>query len=324
MEEDLKAEIAKLKEKNQSLQSELNEIQILHETSLEHNSGLENDLMDQNNTLDALQQKMKRYLSPQLYNLLLGAEDSEIQTGYTRKKLTIFFSDIVSFSNITDSIESEVLSEVLNQYLNQMATVATKWGGTIDKFIGDAVMVFFGDPEFIDDKTHAVKCLNMALEMLEVLKQLRKDWKSIGLHHDLQIRIGINTGYCTVGNFGSTDRMDYTIVGGQVNLASRLESIAEPSSIFISSSTYDLVKEEFSCEYVDSVQVKGIHAPVDVFRCNGYLNTENETYYMGVKDGFTLEEIRYQSKSTGKLEKMKIVKSLKKALLFLVEESKKG
>ncbi|OQX29242.1 MAG: hypothetical protein B0D92_04795 [Spirochaeta sp. LUC14_002_19_P3] len=313
-----------MKEKNQSLQSELAEIQILHENTLDHSSELENDLIDHNNKLESLQQKMKRYLSPQLYNLLLGTEDSENQTGYTRKKLTIFFSDIVGFSNITDSIESEVLSEVLNQYLNQMAIIATKWGGTIDKFIGDAVMVFFGDPEFIDDKTHAVKCVSMALEMLEALKKLRQSWKSIGFHHYLQIRIGINTGYCTVGNFGSTDRMDYTIVGGQVNIASRLESIAEPSSVFMSTATYDLVKEEFHCEYVDSVQVKGIHAPVDVFRCSGYLDVQNDTYFMPDKDGFTLEEIRYQLKNTGKTEKRKIARSLKKALLYLMEEAKKG
>lgn len=322
MEENLEAEIAELKEKNQSLQSELDEIQILHENTLDHSSELENDLMDQNNKLEGLQQRMKRYLSPQLYSLLLGTEE-ENQASYTRKKLSIFFSDIVGFSNITDSIESEVLSEILNQYLNEMAVIATKWGGTIDKFIGDAVMVFFGDPEFIDDKTHAIKCVSMGLEMLEELKKLRKSWKNIGFHHYMQIRIGINTGYCTVGNFGSTDRMDYTIVGGQVNLASRLESIAEPSSIFMSSATYDLVKEDFNCEYVNSVQVKGIHAPVDVFRCNGYLDVKNDTYFMQDKDGFTLEEVRYQSKNTGKLEKRKIARSLKKALLYLIEEAKK-
>ena len=185
---------------------------------------------------------------------------------HKRKKLTIFFSDIVNFSAITDSVESELLSEVLNQYLNRMAEVAMKWGGTIDKFIGDGVMVFFGDPEFIDDVTHARQCARMALDMHRELAKLRSQWRELGMFHKLRVRMGINTGFCTVGNFGSNNRMEYTIVGGQVNIASRLEAIAEPDSIYISNSTFALIQDIAECEFVDDITVKGVHYPIEVYK----------------------------------------------------------
>ncbi len=301
---------------NQKLKDDLEDMQILHENTIDHSSELENELVDQNERLDTLQVKMKKYLSPQLFKVLLGGSE-EAKISHTRKKLTIFFSDIVGFTKITDSVESEVLSEALNKYLNSMAEVAAKWGGTIDKFIGDAVMVFFGDPEFIDDKTHAVKCILMALEMKDQLKNLKKEWKDIGFHHDLKIRMGVNTGYCTVGNFGSAQRMDYTIVGGQVNIAARLESCAVPNSIYISRATYDLVKDDIRCEYVDDVTVKGIHTPVEVYTCLGTKDMAESSYFQREKDGFILEEIKYTAESNNKSEIEVILKSLKDAISYI-------
>ncbi|KPJ85235.1 MAG: adenylate cyclase, partial [Spirochaetes bacterium DG_61] len=178
---------------NEQLKRELEDLRILNETNIDHSTRLENELVEQNMKLDILKDKMRKYLSPQLFQALVGgAADAVLE--HNRKKLTIFFSDIVNFSEITDSVEPELLSEVLNQYLNRMSDIAMKWGGTIDKFIGDAIMVFFGDPEFIDDVTHAQNCAKMALDMLEELKQLRMQWREMGMFQMLRVRMGINTG----------------------------------------------------------------------------------------------------------------------------------
>ena len=109
----------------------------------------------------------------------------------------------------------------------------------------------------------------MALDMLAELSILRVRWREIGMFQPLRVRMGINTGYCTVGNFGSNNRMEYTIVGGQVNIASRLETLAEPDTIYISQATYALIQDLTECQFVDNISVKGIHYPIEVYRLNG-------------------------------------------------------
>ncbi|MCB0832922.1 MAG: adenylate/guanylate cyclase domain-containing protein, partial [Bacteroidetes bacterium] len=183
-----------------------------------------------------------------------------------RKKLTIFFSDIKGFTEITDTLESEVLSNLLNNYLDEMAQIALRYGGTIDKFIGDAVMVFFGDPQTNGEKADAIACVRMAIEMREKMIDLRMKWRNEGIASPLHIRCGVNTGFCTVGNFGCENRMDYTIVGGQVNLASRLESRALMDQILISHETYALIKDEIYCEPQDDIFVKGIHYAIRAYQ----------------------------------------------------------
>jgi class 3 adenylate cyclase len=268
--------------------------------------------------LDILKDKMKKYLSPQLFQALVGGT-ADAKLEHTRKKLSIFFSDIVNFSEITDSVEPELLSEVLNQYLDRMSDIAMKWGGTIDKFIGDAIMVFFGDPEFIDDVTHARNCAKMALDMLEELKQLRAQWREIGMFQMLRVRMGINTGYCTVGNFGSGNRMEYTIVGGQVNIAARLESIAEPDSIYISHSTLTLIQDIVECEFVDNLTVKGIHCPIEVYkllRLKGDVNNRAQLIQTD-RHSFLLKEVDFDYATTSAMEREEIKKVLRSALSII-------
>ncbi len=317
------SELQKLSAENKKLRQELEDLRILNENTIEHSTALEDELVEQNAKLNALQNKMKKYLSPQLYNQLLGSKE-EAALVHTRKKLTVFFSDIVSFSEITDSIESELLSDVLNEYLNKMAQVAIKWGGTIDKFIGDAVMVFFGDPEFIDDVTHAKNCVHMAMEMLDELRKLRVRWQEMGLFHTLQIRIGINTGFCTVGNFGSIDRMDYTIIGGQVNIASRLESIAEPDSIYLSHATFTLIQDEFDCSYVGNIKVKGVHHPIEVYNLAGLRNEEinHTSLIQKTASGFSIADMNFDSLSSSVNNREEIKKSLYKALEIIDQAEK--
>jgi adenylate cyclase len=165
----------------------------------------------------------------------------------------------------TDSMESEALTSLLNEYLNEMSRIVLEYEGTIDKYIGDAIMVFFGDPESKGVKEDALACVNMALAMRERMKTLREDWLEHGVANPLHVRIGINTGFCTVGNIGSEDHMDYTIIGGQVNLASRLESLAQEDSILVSYETYALIKDQIKCVERQQTNIKGIAYPVRIF-----------------------------------------------------------
>jgi len=232
-------------------------------------------LAEKKNQLESLAGKLAKYLSPQVYaSIFTGKQNVNIET--YRRKLTVFFSDIVGFTDITDNLESESLTELLNDYLNEMAQISLKYGGTIDKFMGDAIMIFFGDPETRGIEEDAYACVSMAIEMREKMKHLRVKWNANGISEPLHIRMGINSGYCTVGNFGSDDRIDYTIVGGQVNLASRLESHAVSDQILISDETYLLIKDKIRCERMDTLQVKGINKPVQTYQIlDKYLDVEN-------------------------------------------------
>lgn len=214
-------------------------------------------LNEKNDQLEALSGKLAKYLSRQVYDSIFEGK-TDVQVESYRKELTVFFSDIQGFTELTDRLEAEVVSEVLNTYLSEMAAIADECGGTIDKFIGDGIMIFFGDPETLGRKQDAIQCVGMAARMRDRLYTLRQGWSEVIGPDPLQIRIGINTGYCTVGNFGSEDRLDYTIVGGAVNAASRLEETAAADQILISHATYSLVKDVYYCRPVGDITVKGI------------------------------------------------------------------
>jgi adenylate cyclase len=132
--------------------------------------------------------------------------------------------------------------------------------------VGDAIMIFFGDPETRGVKEDALACVKMAIAMQKRMEELGRTWRDSGIETAISCRIGIHTGYCTVGNFGSEDRMDYTIVGSAVNLASRLEHDAPPGGILISYETYAHVKDEIRCEEMGRIQVRGIGHPVATYR----------------------------------------------------------
>ncbi len=146
-----------------------------------------------------------------------------------------------------------------------MNIIAQRHGGTVDKFIGDAIMVFFGAPESTNDHDHALNCVKMAIEMQQKMKELQKKWYNNGIEHLLQIRIGITTGVATVGNFGAADRLSYTVIGRIVNLASRLENACTPGSILVSHPTYALIKNEINCQEREKIHVKGITRDIQVY-----------------------------------------------------------
>jgi adenylate cyclase len=169
-------------------------------------------------------------------SIFTGQQDVKIVSA--RKKLTVCFSDLVGFTEITDKMESEDLTQLLNHYLTEMSKIALQYGATIDKYVGDAIVMFFGDPTTLGVKQDAVACVQMAIAMQKRVDELAHEWRNSGIETPLRCRIGIHTGYCTVGNFGSEDRMDYTMVGSTVNLASRLEHEAPPGGVLISFETY--------------------------------------------------------------------------------------
>ena len=163
-------------------------------------------------------------------------------------------------------MESEDLTHLLNQYLTEMSQIALDYGATIDKYIGDAIVIFFGDPETMGVKEDAIACVSMAVAMRKRMIELEKIWNESGIEEPLQCRMGINTGICTVGNFGSEDRMDYTIIGGGVNLASRLETACVPNEILISYETYVHVRDVLHCNELEKIVVKGIAKPVSTYQ----------------------------------------------------------
>ncbi len=224
----------------------------------------ENELAEKSRALEQLSSQLSKYLSPQVYQSIFTGQQAAVVAS-KRKKLTVFFSDLEGFTETADRLESEDLSQLLNSYLTEMSEIALAHGATIDKYVGDAIMIFFGDPVSRGVREDALACVRMAMDMQDRLKELSPSWSEYGLSERLQCRMGIATGFCTVGNFGSEDRMDYTIIGGAVNLASRLEGAAEPGAILISGETYNLVRDEIACREHGTVKIKGLAYPVKTY-----------------------------------------------------------
>jgi len=224
--------------------------------------------------LQALSEKLGRYLAPQVYKSLFdGSRDAELRT--QRKKLTVFFSDIKDFTASTARWQPEDITFLLNSYFSEMSKIASEYGGTLDKFIGDAMVIFFGDPETRGVKEDALQCVKMALAMQRRMAELQILWREMGSEKTFQIRCGINTGYCDVGNFGSDMRMDYTIIGAEVNKAARLEQAADPGGILISQETWSLVKDEITADAREPMQVKGFPEPIQAYAVRGETHSED-------------------------------------------------
>ncbi|MEQ8354499.1 MAG: adenylate/guanylate cyclase domain-containing protein [Kiloniellaceae bacterium] len=234
---------------------------------------MNDELETANSFLASVSLKIAKYLSPQIYkSIFSGEKDVSIST--ERKKLTIFFSDIQNFTSMSERLQPEELTDLLNEYFTEMSTIAAAHGATVDKFIGDAILAFFGDPETKGVVEDARACLRMAMEMQQRLTELNVVWRRRGLQDPFMVRMGINTGYCNVGNFGSNDRMDYTIIGAEANLAARLQSIAEPGSIVLSYETFALVQDVVRTRRLDPIRVKGINRDVVPYTVEGMAEGE--------------------------------------------------
>ena len=248
-----------------------------------------NDQLEKaNDFLESVSTKISHYLSPQIYNnIFKGEMDAVLHT--QRKNLTIFFSDIKDFTQLTESLQPEALTTLINQYFTAMAEIALKHGGTIDKFIGDAIVIFFGDPESRGTAEDARACLRMAVEMQHSLAKLNVQWSKLGIEEPFRVRMGINTGFCNVGNFGSIHRMDYTIMGAEANLAARLESIAAPGGIVVSYETYALVRDLVTAHVLPSTKIKGIAREVVPYAIDGLRDEAGTTVQVFIEHGEGLD-----------------------------------
>ena len=306
----LKREIAKLRLEGNLRKSLSNQLTIQKKIADDAKA----EALTKSEELAKISNQLAKYLSPQIHEQIFsGKQSAEVKSN--RKKLTVFFSDIVNFTDISDELESEEMTNLLNFYLNEMSQIALKFGGTIDKFIGDALMIFFGDPESKGPQEDAKQCIQMALEMQDLMTQLSDYWsKNYSLKKELKIRIGINTGFCTVGNFGSLDRIDYTAIGSTVNLASRLESMSDPGSILVSEDTFALVNNFFSFENPKEVKVKGFLRSIKCYK----LQKEDTSK----EDIFSISGKGFQISINKKLIHKSIISDLKNKLDNLISDDK--
>jgi len=236
---------------------------------------MNDQLADSNAFLAGVSRKIAKYLSPQLFRAVFaGEKDAVIAT--ERKTLTVFFSDIVNFTAATERLHPEDLTAVLNEYLTEMSDIAVRHGGTVDKFIGDAILVFFGDPETRGVTADATACVAMAVEMRQRIEALNAKWRRGGIAQPFRVRMGVNTGACNVGNFGSNDRMDYTIIGADANLAARLQSIAEPGEIVIGAATYAHVRDAVHADPLPPIALKGISRMVVPYRVADLIDPDGQ------------------------------------------------
>jgi class 3 adenylate cyclase len=211
---------------------------------------------------------LRRYVSPKLAEQILSTGQA-LEAGTQRKMMTVLFSDIRNFSILTDSLEPEEIFHLLDKYLSEMTKLIHKYDGTLNKIIGDGLLVFFGDP--IPMKDHAKRAVLMGVDMQNKVGKLREEWFQYG--YELGVGMGINTGYMTVGNIGSDIYKDYTVIGNQVNVAARLESLAKPGQILISQRTYSQVRDLVEVEEIGEIKVKGIHNPIITYNVKGLQTT---------------------------------------------------
>ncbi len=230
-------------------------------------SSAQSELIELNRNLEATIEKqvvqlekynnLRRYLSPKFAEMVLAGGFS-FEGTCERKMMTVMFTDIRNFSVLTDSLEPEEIIHLMDMYLQNMVDVIHRHDGTLNKIVGDGLLVFFGDPVPMED--HASRAVDVAIEMQRKVLELRRQWLSLG--HDLAIGIGINTGFMTVGTIGAENHRDYTVVGNQVNVAARLVSLAKPGQILISRRTFSHLENGVPAKDIGKINVKGIHTPV--------------------------------------------------------------
>jgi class 3 adenylate cyclase len=207
---------------------------------------------------------IRRYVPEQVADAVLSGAPEAIER-HERRKLTIFFSDLVGFTDLSEELEPEDLAAVLHDYFTEMDAIARKHGGTVDDLVGDAILVFFGAPERTDDRDQALRAVRMAVEMQAAMGPLNERWASVGIPETLRVRMGVNTGVATVGNFGSEDRTKYTALGKQVNIAARIQAQCEPGKVLIGHPTWLLIRDDIPCTAKGELTLKGLHKPMPAY-----------------------------------------------------------
>jgi class 3 adenylate cyclase len=231
---------------------------------IKRSDATEEKLFHINKTLETITTTLSRFVPQTVVDALMqgGIEDV---VKIDRRNLTVFFSDIVGFSSIATRQEPETLAQLLTEYFTAMSDICSRYGGTLDQFIGDAIVIFFGDPISKGIKNDALAAVEMALDMQAKMEELRMKWQAEGLPRDLHVRMGISTGYCYVGNFGSSERLHYTAIGNAVNEAARIEELAPPDTVVVSGDTNKLIEDKIKTESIGTSALKGRDHPVELF-----------------------------------------------------------
>ncbi|HAW50053.1 TPA: hypothetical protein DCX16_03785 [bacterium] len=221
-----------------------------------------------------IREMFSRYVSPDVVEVLVSNPDA-FSLGGKRMELSVLFSDICGFTTISEKLSPEDTVSLLNEYFTAMNDVIFKYKGTLDKYIGDAIMVVFGAP--ITQEDHAKRAVLTGMEMIRELDRLREEWKARG-KEEIDIGIGINTGEMVVGNIGSDIQTNYTVIGDEVNLASRLEGMTRvyDAQIIIGSPTYEKINDEIICREIDLIIVKGKTRPIVIYEPIGFRNKISE------------------------------------------------
>jgi adenylate cyclase len=219
--------------------------------------------------------ELKRFLPHQIAEGLLAGQLSPSE-GFERRKLTLLFADMVGFTDLSETLEPEELSEVLNEYLREMTAVAVSHRGTLDNYIGDGLMVIFGAPIADEESVQAWAAIQAAFGMKARAEELTAAIRGRGIPADLRVRVGVNTGHCTVGVFGSDVLRAYKAVGFTVNVAARLQSEAEPGTVLAGFRTYALVKDRVRAERREPLLLKGAARPVEAWEILGLVQPDSE------------------------------------------------
>jgi adenylate cyclase len=214
-----------------------------------------------------IKKAFQSFVAPEVVNQIIRHPE-KLRLGGERRELSILFSDIRGFTTLSETMEPEALVEVLHGYLNPMSEIVVKHGGTLDKYIGDAIMALFGAP--LDQPDHCQRACHTALEMVQKLKELDREWVEQG-RPALKVGIGINSGMVSVGNMGSNRLFDYTAIGDNVNLASRLEGLNKfyGTEILVAGATVQHIEQGLIFREVDLVRVKGKKHPIAIYEIMG-------------------------------------------------------
>lgn len=214
-----------------------------------------------------------KYVSQQVADMLSNNPEMISFRG-KKARLTMFFSDIRGFTSMSETMDPQDISELLNEYFARMTKILFKYDGTLDKFMGDAIMAFFGNPQPYDN--HAFRAVCMSLDMIEEVKKMNDYLRQKG-NRTINVGIGINTGDVTVGNLGSEDYFDYTVIGDAVNLACRLEAIAKGGQIIVSDASFNEVKDLIEFVVLEPVKVKGKEKPIQIYEVTGLTEKGRES-----------------------------------------------
>ena len=217
----------------------------------------------ENRNKEKIKQAMGKYISQDVMKSVVSNID-DLKLGGKRAVVTVLFSDIRGFTSLSEKLPADEVSNILNEYFSEMEPIITKYNGVINKFIGDAIMALFGEP--IKDEKHPQNAVMCAYEMLKKVEYLREKWLFEG-KPKIEIGIGINTGEVFIGNIGTESRMEYTVIGDTVNLASRIESYNKvyKTNLLVSSSTYSYISSIADVIKISEVQIRGKSKKIDIY-----------------------------------------------------------